>query len=113
VQTTLAAALSARRAAERSYQAAESSLADAEQVLELTKAQYLAGRRDLDSVDHARMDRDAAEAELEKLASARALAQWQAARALLPRQFPTALMRQLHLDIEIFEPVRTIPKGAR
>jgi outer membrane protein TolC len=112
VQTKLAAALSARRAAERSYMAAESSLADAEQVLELTKAQYLAGRKDLDSVDHARMDRDTAEAELEKLASARALAQWRAARALLPRQFPTALMHQLHLDIEISEPVRDDPKKA-
>lgn len=101
VQTKLAAALSARREAERSYLAAESSLADAEQVLELTQAQYFAGRNDLDSVDHARMDRDAAQAELEKRASVWALAQWQAARALFPRQFPTALMRQLRLEVRL------------
>jgi outer membrane protein TolC len=101
VQTKLADALSARQAAERSYLAAESGLADAEQVLQLTESQYFAGRKDLDSVDHARMDRDAAEAELEKLASARALAQWQAARTLFPRQFPMALMRQLHLKVRL------------
>jgi hypothetical protein len=62
-----------------------------------TKAQYLAGRKDLDSVDHAQMDRDAAETELEKLASERVLAQWEAVRVLFPRQFPAALMQQLHL----------------
>jgi outer membrane protein TolC len=98
-QTKLAAALSARRAAERSYLAAKSSLADAERVLSLTQARYLAGRKDLDSVDHARIDLDAAEAELAKLASARALEQWEVARVLLPRQFPTALMQQLHLEV--------------
>lgn len=101
MQTKLAAALSARRAAEMSYLAAESSLADADQVLQLTQAQYSAGRKDLDSVDHARMDRDAAEAELEKLATQRALAQWQASRALFPQQFAIALMRQLHLEVRL------------
>ena len=70
-------------------------------LLQLTEAQYAAGRKDLDSVDHARMDRETAEAELEKLASARALAQWQAARALFPQQFPVALMRQLHLEVRL------------
>ena len=103
VQTKLASALSARREAERSYLAAENSLTDAQQVLELTGAQYSAGRKDLDSVDHARMDRDAAEAELEKLASARAFAQWQAASALFPRQFAAAMMRQLHLELRLPE----------
>lgn len=101
VQTKLAAALSARRAAERSYLAAEESLADAEQVLQLTQALYRAGRKDLDSVEHAQMDRDTAAAELEKLASAKALAQWGAACVLFPRQFPTALMRQLHLEVRL------------
>lgn len=100
-QTKLAEALSARQAAERSYLAAESSLTDAEEVLKLTQAQYLAGRKDLDSVDHARMDRDSAQAELQKLASTRALAQWQAARVLFPRQFAAALMRQLHLKVQL------------
>jgi outer membrane protein TolC len=101
VQTKLTTALGARRAAERSYSAAETSLTDAEQVLALTRAQYLAGRKDLDSVDHAQMDRDAAETELEKLASERALAQWEAARVLFPRQFPAALMQQLHLEVRL------------
>jgi outer membrane protein len=101
VQTKLASALSSRREAERSYLAAESSLTDAEQVWALTEAQYSAGRKDLDDVDHAQMDRDAAEAELEKLESARAFAQWQAARALFPRQFPVALMQQLHLEVRL------------
>jgi hypothetical protein len=101
VQTKLASALSARREAERSYLAAENSLVDAEQVSALTEAQYSAGRKDLDSVDHARMDRDAAEAELEKLASTRAFARWQAALALFPHQFPTAMMRQLHLEVRL------------
>lgn len=101
VQTKVAPALSARREAERSYLAAENSLVDAEQVLALTEAQYSAGRKDLDSVDHARMDRDAAEAELEKLASTRAFPRWQAALALFPHQFPTAMMRQLHLEVRL------------
>lgn len=101
VQTKLAQALSARREAERSYLAAESSLTDAEQVLALTEAQYSAGRKDLDSVDHARIDREAAEVEFQKLASARALAQWQAVSALFPGQFAIAMMRQLHLELRL------------
>ena len=40
VQTKLLGALSARREAERSFAAAASSLADAEQVLALTEAQF-------------------------------------------------------------------------
>ena len=101
VQTKLASALSARREAERSYLAAENSLVDAGQVLALTEAQYSAGRKDLDSVDHARMDQDAAEAQLEKLASARAFAQWQAASALFPQQFAAVMLRQLHLQVQL------------
>lgn len=99
VQTRVITALSERHAAERSYLAAESSLADAEQVLKLTHAQFAAGRKDRDAVDHAQMDRDTAEAEVEKLSSAEALAQWQAASALLPWQFPAAVMQQLHLVV--------------
>lgn len=100
-QTKLTSALSARREAERSYLAAENSLVDAEQVLALTEAQYSAGRKDLDSVDHARMDKDSAEAELAKLASAKAFAQWQAASVLFPRQFAIVMMRQLHLAVRV------------
>lgn len=100
-QTKVAEALSSRREAERSYEAAQSSLADAEQVLELAEAQYRAGRKDLDAVAHARMDRDAAETDLEKLDSERALAEWTAERALFPRQFPVMLLRRLHLHVRL------------
>jgi len=100
-QTKLAEALSARREAERSYEAAQSSLTDAEQVLELAEAQYRAGRKDLDAVEHAQMDRDAAEADLEKLGSQRALADWIAERALFPQQFPLMLLRRLHLRVRL------------
>jgi outer membrane protein TolC len=101
VQTKLAEALSARREAERSYAAAQSSLTDAEQVLELTEAQYRAGRKDLDAVEHARMDRNAAEADLEKLSAQRVLAEWTAEGALFPREFPAMLLRQLHLEVRL------------
>ena len=101
VQTKMAAALSARREAERSYEAAQSSLSDAQQVLDLTQAQYHAGRKDLDAVQHAAIDRDAAEAELEKLSSQRALAEWTAERALLSQQFPGMLLRQLQLHVRL------------
>jgi len=99
VQTKLFAALSARREAERSFSAAESSLTDAEDVLALTRAQFRAGRKDLDAVEHARMDRDTAQADLEKLAEQRAVAEWTAVRTTLPRDFPALLLRELHLEV--------------
>ncbi len=99
VQTKLLGALSARREAERSFAAATSSLADAEQVLALTEAQFRAGRKDFDAVQHARMDRDAAEADLQKLGAQRAVAEWRAVRATFPRGFPALVFRELHLQI--------------
>jgi outer membrane protein TolC len=99
VQTKLLGAWSARLEAERSFTAAESSLADAEQVLALTRAQFHAGREDLDAVEHATMDRDTALADLEKLGAERAIAQWQAARATFPRDFPALVFRELHLEM--------------
>jgi len=99
VQTKLFGALSARREAERSFAAGESSLTDAEEVLALTQAQFRAGRKDLDAVQHARMDRDAAEADLEKLGAQRAAAEWRAVRATVPRDFPVLLFEELHLGI--------------
>lgn len=99
VQTKLLGALSARREAERSFAAAEDSLTDAEQVLALTEAQFHAGRKDLDAVQHARMDRDAAQADLEKLGAQRAVAEWGAARATFPRDFAALVFRELHLEI--------------
>lgn len=98
-QTQLLEALSARREVERSYAAAESSLADAEQVLQLTKAQYHAGRKDLDSVEHARIDRDAAEAALQELGVRRTFAEWGAASTIAPQEFPIVLFRELHLEV--------------
>lgn len=99
VQTKLLGALSARRQAERSFAAAEKSLADAEEVLALTEAQFHAGRKDLDAVQHARMDRDTARADVEKLGAQRAIAEWQAVRATLPRDFPALVFRELHLEL--------------
>lgn len=99
VQTKVFGALSARREAERSFAAAESSLADAEQILALTRAQFRAGRKDLDAIEHASMDRDAAAADLEELGAQKAVAEWQAVRATFPRDFPGWVFRELHLEI--------------
>jgi outer membrane protein len=99
VQTKLFGALSARREAERSFAAAESSLIDAEQVLALTRAQFHAGRKDLDAVEHATMDRDTAQADLERLDAQRAVAEWGAVRAVVPRDFAALVFRELHLEI--------------
>jgi outer membrane protein TolC len=99
VQTKLLGALSTRRQAERSFAAAESSVADADEVLALTEAQFHAGRKDLDAVQHARMDRDTAQADLEKLGAQRAIAEWQAVCATLPRDFPALVFRELHLQL--------------
>ena len=96
-QTKLLGAISARNAAERSFQSAAASVSDAEHVLALTEAQYHAGRKDLDAVEHAKMDLDAAQANVEKLGAQRALAEWTAERAQFPQQFPIVLLRQLHL----------------
>jgi outer membrane protein TolC len=99
VQTKLFGALSARREAERSFAAAESSLVDAEEILALTRAQFHAGRKDLDAVEHATMDRDTAQADLETFDAQRAIAEWGAVRAVLPRDFAALVFRELHLEI--------------
>ena len=104
VQTKLLGALSARREAERSFAAAESSLADAEEVFALTEAQFRAGRKDLDSVQHARMDRDSAQTDLEKTGAQRAVAQWRAVRATFPQDFPALVFQELHLQIQLRGP---------
>lgn len=97
-QAKLQEALAARREAEASYVAAKASLADAEQVLALTQSLYQAGRADLDSVQHAQMDRDKARTEVITLQSRRAATQWAAARVLRPAEFAGLLVRQLHLE---------------
>ena len=100
VDTKLRGALSAQHEAEASLSAARSSLRESQQVLVLTQSLYHAGRTDLDSVQHAQLDRDKAEAEIRTLASRRAFAEWAVARALRPGQFPSLLFAQLHLQVE-------------
>jgi outer membrane protein TolC len=96
-QTKIRTALNARREAEMSYRSAISSLAESERVLTLTNSLYHAGRTDLDSVEHAQMDRVKAETDLQTLESKRSFAQWVAVRALEPDTFPVLLIEQLHL----------------
>ena len=103
VKTKLLGALSAHREAERSFGAAQSSLADAEQVLALTQAQFDAGRTDLDTVEHARMDRDTAQADLDKLSSQLSLSEWMVERTQSPKEFPVLLLHQLHLELQLPE----------
>jgi outer membrane protein TolC len=99
-ETKLRGALSAQREAEASFTAARTSLGESQQVLTLTESLYHAGRTDLDNVQHARMDRDKAEAETRTLASKRASAEWAVAKVLHPTLFPDVLFGQLHLQVE-------------
>ena len=96
-QTKLRNALNAQQEADASYRSAISSLAESTRVLTLTKSLYHAGRTDLDSVEHAQMDRDKAETDLATLQSKRSFAEWVAARALEPDTFAGFLIEQLHL----------------
>jgi outer membrane protein TolC len=99
-ETKLRGALSAQREAEDSYVAAKRSLAESERVLDLTESLYHAGRTDLDNVDHARMDRGKAQAEVRTLESRRTFAEWAAARVLEPDAFPSLIFGQLHLEAQ-------------
>ncbi len=99
-ETKLRGALSAQHEAEASFAAAKASLSESQQVLTLTESLYHAGRTDLDSVQHAQMDRDKAAAGTRTFASKRASAVWGVARALQPSQFPDVLFGQLHLQVE-------------
>jgi outer membrane protein TolC len=99
-QTRFRSALSARREAEASYSAAQSSLAESERVLSLTQSLYKAGRTDLDSVEHAQMDRDKAATYVQTLVSKRAFAEWAAVRVLQPAEFSNLLFGQLHVQVQ-------------
>ena len=101
VKMKLVSALAARREAQRSFAAAQTSLVDAEQVLALTEAQYDAGRTDLDTVEHARMDRDASQADLDRLNSQLVLTEWMVERTQSPKQFPVVVLRELHIDTQL------------
>jgi outer membrane protein TolC len=100
-QTKARSALSVRQEADASYTASKASLAESERVLSLTESLYRAGRTDLDSVQHARMDRDKVRTEVLALASKRALAAWTATRALQPAKFPGLLFGELHLRVDL------------
>jgi outer membrane protein TolC len=100
VETKVSGALSAQREAEASYAAARASLVESRQVLELTRSLYSAGRTDLDSVQHAQVDADKADADAKALASRQSWTEWAVARALLPGQFPDLLFDQLHIQVQ-------------
>ena len=69
-------------------------------MLTLTESLYRAGRTDLDNVQHARMDRDKAEAETRALVSRRASAEWAVAGVVQPTRFADVLFGKLHLIVE-------------
>lgn len=61
-------------------------------MLTLTESLYHAGRTDLDSVQHAQMDRDKAEAQAKSLVSKRASTEWAVAKVVQPTRFTCALL---------------------
>jgi outer membrane protein TolC len=99
-ETRLRGALAAQQEAEASLRAARESLRESQKVLTLTESLFHAGRTDLDNVEHARIDRDKAEAETRSLVSKRASAEWAVAKVLQPTRFADALFGQLHLLVE-------------
>jgi len=96
----LRAALSARDEAEASWRSARNSLEEAQRILMLTESLYSAGRTDLDSVQHATLDRDKAQATVVTLSSRRTSAAWAALRALEPAQFTGTVLRQFGLSLK-------------
>jgi outer membrane protein TolC len=92
-------AYNAAREALASYGAAKSSLSESQQILILTRSQYGAGRADLDSVQHAQMDIDKAQTDVDTLASKNRLASWELQRSLRPQEFAYALFKVLHIPM--------------
>ena len=82
-----------------SYGAARSSLSEFQQILTLTRSHYGAGRTDLDIVQHAQMDIDKAQTDMDTLASKNRLASWEVQRTLRPQEFAHALFTALHMPI--------------
>lgn len=80
-------ALSLLREAEASLRAATAELQESAHILELTNSLYKAGRSSLDEVEHARMDRDKAYADVESMRSKSVEAQWIVVASLRPREF--------------------------
>ncbi len=92
-------AIGANLEAEASYRAAKSSLVEAQQVLTLTESLYSAGRADLDSLAHARIDWQKAQAEVDTLASQALLAEWDLERSFQATQFPKTLLNRLNIEL--------------
>jgi outer membrane protein TolC len=92
-------AFNAAREALASYAAAKASLRESQQVLILTRSQYEAGRAGLDSVQHAQMDIDKTQTDVDILASKNLLAGWELQRSLQPREFANALFAVLRIPI--------------
>ncbi len=92
-------AISANLEAEASYRAAKSSLVEAQKVLTLTESLYQAGRADLDSLAHARIDWQKAQAEVDTLASQALLAKWDLERSFQATQFPRTLLNRLNIEL--------------
>ena len=96
-QKALRQALSARDEADASWESAREGLEESQRVLTLTQSLYAAGRTDLDSVEHAQLDRDKARAAVVTLGARRTAAAWAVARTLGPREFAGLIRRQLRL----------------
>lgn len=99
-ETKLRGAMAAQQEADASLRAARSSLGESQKVLTLTESLYHARRTDLDSVQHAQMDRDKAGAETSSRVSRRASAEWAVVKVLQPTRFADSLFGQLHLTVE-------------
>jgi len=95
----LRTALSASEEAAASYRAARANRQEAQKVLALTDSLYKAGRTSLDELDHANIDLQKAEADVETLGSERMRAGWDVERALEAANFPTQLMKRLGIEL--------------
>lgn len=94
----LRTAIAAQVEADASYRAAQSSVTEAQQVVELTVSLYKAGRTDMDSVEHAELDLEKVQTEFRTMASHRLLANWDVARAFQATRFAYALLHQLGIE---------------
>lgn len=97
IEAKLQKAIALQHEADASYAAAKASFADSVKVLTLTESLYRAGQTDLDSVQHAQMDSDNAETDVQTWASKRAFAAWATVSVLHPSEYLNIVMRQLRL----------------
>jgi hypothetical protein len=71
---------------------------EARSVVALTTSLRTAGRVDMDSVEHAQLDLEKAEATLRVMASHRQLVDWDVARAFEPVRFAQILLTRIGID---------------